>query len=199
MRRSARRERPLGDGRMRCGRRSDRVRAAWRPPVGQSTRCADRGELRAESTHARPPGRGQRRVGVAGRVHHERRPLRSAAQSFAAPVTESYRQARAVQPVLYDRGDDLGDARVMPVSQPAAVARPIPARQVVYPRTDLCCAHGRKAVGEEERDHHRVIGRRRRRCRRGGRRQEGRAHRRRDRRRRRGALGSDHAARTVAR
>jgi hypothetical protein len=56
-----------------------------------------------------------------------------AAQSFAAPVTESYRQVRAVQPVLYDRGDELGDARVLPVSQPAAIARPIPARQVVYP------------------------------------------------------------------
>jgi hypothetical protein len=57
-------------------------------------------------------------------------------QPFAAPVTESYRQVRAVQPVIddrgYDRGDDLGDARVLPVSQPTTVARPMPTRQVVY-------------------------------------------------------------------
>jgi hypothetical protein len=50
-----------------------------------------------------------------------------ATQTFAAPVTE-YRQVRAVQPAV----DDLGDARVVPVSQSTTVARPIPARQVVY-------------------------------------------------------------------
>ncbi len=51
-------------------------------------------------------------------------------QTFAAPVTESYRQVRSVQPVY--RGEDLGDARMLPVSEPTSVARPIPARQVVY-------------------------------------------------------------------
>jgi hypothetical protein len=48
-------------------------------------------------------------------------------QPFAAPVTDTYRQVRTVQP-----GNDLGDARLLPVSQPTTVARPIPARQVVY-------------------------------------------------------------------
>jgi hypothetical protein len=51
-----------------------------------------------------------------------------ATQTFAAPVSEPYRQVRVVQPAV----DDLGDARVVPVSQPVTVARPIPARQVVY-------------------------------------------------------------------
>ena len=46
-----------------------------------------------------------------------------ATQTFAAPVTE-YRQVRAA--------DDLGDARLIPVSQPTTVARPIQTRQVVY-------------------------------------------------------------------
>jgi hypothetical protein len=50
-----------------------------------------------------------------------------ATQTFAAPVTE-YRQVRAVQPAA----DDLGDARLIPVSQATTVARPIQARQVVY-------------------------------------------------------------------
>ena len=50
-----------------------------------------------------------------------------ATQTFAAPVTE-YRQVRAVQPAA----DDLGDARLIPASQPATVARPIQTRQVVY-------------------------------------------------------------------
>jgi len=53
-------------------------------------------------------------------------------QPFEAPAAESYRQVRTVQPVTYVRADDLPDARVVPVSQPATVARPIPARQVVY-------------------------------------------------------------------
>ena len=56
-------------------------------------------------------------------------PAPIAAQSFAAPVSDPYRQARAVRPAVYD----LGDERVIPVSQPAEIARPIPARQVVYP------------------------------------------------------------------
>jgi hypothetical protein len=51
-------------------------------------------------------------------------------QPFAAPVAESFRQARSVQPVY--RGEDLGDARVLPVSEPTSVARPMPTRQVVY-------------------------------------------------------------------
>jgi hypothetical protein len=51
-----------------------------------------------------------------------------ATQTFAAPVSEPYRQVRVVQPAV----DELGDARVVPVSQPVTVARPIPARQVVY-------------------------------------------------------------------
>jgi hypothetical protein len=59
-----------------------------------------------------------------------------ATQPFAAPA-DPYRQPRALQPAVYDRavhdrGDDLGDARVIPVSQPTTVARPIQARQVVY-------------------------------------------------------------------
>ena len=52
------------------------------------------------------------------------------ATPVAAPI-ESFRQARTVQPVTY-RADDLPDARVVPVSQSTTVARPIPARQVVY-------------------------------------------------------------------
>jgi hypothetical protein len=51
-----------------------------------------------------------------------------AAQSFA-PVSDPYRQVRAVRPAVYD----VGEERVIPVSQPAEIARPIPARQVVYP------------------------------------------------------------------
>jgi uncharacterized membrane protein len=43
-------------------------------------------------------------------------------------VSEPYRQVRVAQPSL----DSFGDARIVPVSQPATVARPIPARQVVY-------------------------------------------------------------------
>ncbi len=35
-------------------------------------------------------------------------------------------------PVRYVPADDLPDARVIPVSQPATVARTVPARQVVY-------------------------------------------------------------------
>ncbi len=50
----------------------------------------------------------------------------------AIQAADPYRQLRAVQPALYERGDDLGDARVIPVSQPATVARPIQTRQVVY-------------------------------------------------------------------
>jgi hypothetical protein len=56
-------------------------------------------------------------------------PAPIAAQSFAAPVSDPYRQVRAVRPAVYD----LGDERLIPVSQPAAIARPIQARQVVYP------------------------------------------------------------------
>ncbi len=55
-------------------------------------------------------------------------PAPIAAQSFAAPVSDPYRQVRAVRPAVYD----LGDERVIPVSQPTTVARPIQARQVVY-------------------------------------------------------------------
>jgi hypothetical protein len=47
--------------------------------------------------------------------------------TFAAPA---YRESIPVQRVAY-RADDLGDARVL-AAPPATVARPIPARQVVY-------------------------------------------------------------------
>ena len=50
----------------------------------------------------------------------------------AAPVPDPYRQLRALQPAVFERGDDLGEARVIPVSQPATVVRPIQTRQVVY-------------------------------------------------------------------
>jgi hypothetical protein len=50
----------------------------------------------------------------------------------AAPAGAPYRQLRALQPAVYERGDDLGEARVIPVSQPATVVRPIQTRQVVY-------------------------------------------------------------------
>ena len=49
----------------------------------------------------------------------------------AAPVSDPYRQLR-MQPAVYERGDGLGEARVIPVSQPATVVRPIQTRQVVY-------------------------------------------------------------------
>jgi len=52
---------------------------------------------------------------------------------YAAPVPVAYRQPLpAVTPVRYVPADDLPDARVIPVSQPATVARTVPARQVVY-------------------------------------------------------------------
>jgi hypothetical protein len=55
------------------------------------------------------------------------------AGGYAAPVPVAYRQPLpAVTPVRYVPADDLPDARVIPVSQPATVARTIPARQVVY-------------------------------------------------------------------
>jgi hypothetical protein len=50
----------------------------------------------------------------------------------AAPAPDLYRQPRAFQPAVYERGDDFGDARVIPVSQPATVVRPVQTRQVVY-------------------------------------------------------------------
>ena len=56
-------------------------------------------------------------------------PAPIAAQSFAAPVSDPYRQVRAVRPAVYD----VGDESLIPVSQPTTVARPIQARQVVYP------------------------------------------------------------------
>ena len=52
----------------------------------------------------------------------------AATPTFAAPVSEPYRQVRVAQPSV----DSFGDARIVPVSQPVTVARPIPARQVVY-------------------------------------------------------------------
>lgn len=59
-----------------------------------------------------------------------------ATERYAAPATPSYRQVPTAPPILsdraYDRGDDFGDARVIPVSQPARVTRPIATRQVVY-------------------------------------------------------------------
>ena len=55
------------------------------------------------------------------------------AAGYAAPVPVAYRQPLpAVTPVRYVPADDLPDARVIPVSQPATVARTVPARQVVY-------------------------------------------------------------------
>ena len=55
------------------------------------------------------------------------------AGGYAAPVPVAYRQQLpAVTPVRYVPADDLPDARVIPVSQPATVARTIPARQIVY-------------------------------------------------------------------
>ena len=54
----------------------------------------------------------------------------------AAPGARTYRQpprsTGACDRAVYDRGDDLGDARVIPVSQPATVVRPVQTRQVVY-------------------------------------------------------------------
>jgi hypothetical protein len=45
----------------------------------------------------------------------------------------AYRQPLpAVTPVRYVPADDLPDARVIPVSESATVARTVPARQVVY-------------------------------------------------------------------
>ena len=49
--------------------------------------------------------------------------------TFAAPGVTTYREAMPVQRVAF-RADDLADARVL--AAPATVARPIPARQVVY-------------------------------------------------------------------
>ena len=55
------------------------------------------------------------------------------AGGYAAPVPVAYRQQLpAVTPVRYVPADDLPDARLIPVSQPASVARTIPARQIVY-------------------------------------------------------------------
>ena len=55
------------------------------------------------------------------------------AAGYAAPVPAAYRQLQpAVPPVRYVSADDLPDARVIPVSQPATVARTVPARQVIY-------------------------------------------------------------------
>ena len=52
-------------------------------------------------------------------------------QAFAPVPVEQVRPARFVQPVS-SVSDDLGDARVVPISQPATVARPVTTRQVVY-------------------------------------------------------------------
>jgi hypothetical protein len=51
---------------------------------------------------------------------------------LAAPAPDPYRLQRAIQPAVYERGDDFGEARVIPVSQPATVVRPIQTRQAVY-------------------------------------------------------------------
>jgi hypothetical protein len=56
--------------------------------------------------------------------------IATAAPLFATPV-EQVRPTRVVQPVT-SLGTDLGDARIVPVSQPATVARPVTTRQVVY-------------------------------------------------------------------
>ena len=76
---------------------------------------------------------------VAGRVHHERAAADRDADRLRPRCPSPYRQVRAVP--AGHRGDDLGDARMVPVSQPATVARPIPARQVVY--TTSRCARTR--------------------------------------------------------
>jgi hypothetical protein len=52
-------------------------------------------------------------------------------QPLAPSLTPSYRQVRAVQPVVEYGAENVGDARVVPISQ-TTVARPVPARQVVY-------------------------------------------------------------------
>lgn len=54
----------------------------------------------------------------------------SAAPMYAPAPIAQVRPARIAQPVSLV--DDLGDARVVPVSQPATVARPVTTRQVVY-------------------------------------------------------------------
>jgi len=55
------------------------------------------------------------------------------AGSYLTPVRAAYRQPQpALTPVRYVPADDLPDARVIPVSEPATVARTVPARQVVY-------------------------------------------------------------------
>ncbi len=55
----------------------------------------------------------------------------TAAPVFAPAPVEQVRPARFVQPVTAV-DSDLGDARIVPVSQPATVARPVTTQQVVY-------------------------------------------------------------------
>ena len=181
-----------GDGGMRRSRSAGPLGADAGGTSGPGRR-ADRRQLRAHAAHARAPGRRQRRDRVAGRVHHEwNRSDRAGAGGGA--VSDPYRQLR-MQPAVYERGDDLGEARVIPVvaAGDGGASGPDPAGRIPGR------ASAQDAHGEEERDHHRLVGRRRRRRWGGHRRQEGRAHRCRDRRRRGGALGPTHAARSLAR
>jgi hypothetical protein len=55
----------------------------------------------------------------------------SLAANYAPAPIEQVRPARVVQSVP-TFADDLGDARVMPVSQPSPVARPVTTQRVVY-------------------------------------------------------------------
>ena len=58
-------------------------------------------------------------------------PMATSVPAFAPVLAEQVRPARFVQPASAV-SDELGDARVVPVSQPATVARPVTTRQVVY-------------------------------------------------------------------
>ncbi len=59
-------------------------------------------------------------------------PCRPCQAGGGAPRQSRTVSLRALQPAVYEGGDDLGEARVIPVSQPATVARPVQTRQVVY-------------------------------------------------------------------
>ena len=135
--RRARRERPAGDGRMRRGHRSEpcsrslawRHRGGGQPGAPIVVSCEPN-----QRTLVRPVVVNGAAVSQVECITNGSAPI--AAQPFRGPgVVSSYRQVPRRSRISdrgYDRGDDLGDARVIPVSQPADVARPIPARQVVY-------------------------------------------------------------------
>jgi hypothetical protein len=61
-------------------------------------------------------------------------PVATAASAYAPAALEAGRAARPAQPAQPVRAfdDGLADARVVPVSQPVTVARPVTTQQVVY-------------------------------------------------------------------